>query len=117
MTGLDVFQRSESALGFRHNITYVALPTCFVYVAVILDVWSRMIVGYAIGRSARLTMAALKAAIERRRPPSGCIHHSDRGYQGGFKRSSQHRLCSLMAATRQAHLPAFSNPGSFSAGH
>jgi putative transposase len=42
-----------------------------------------MIVGYAIGRSidARLTMAALKAAIERRQPPSGCIHHSDRGSQ------------------------------------
>lgn len=42
-----------------------------------------MIVGYAIGRSidARLTMAALKAAIERRLPPSGCIHHSDRGSQ------------------------------------
>ncbi|RWP46908.1 MAG: hypothetical protein EOR05_20095 [Mesorhizobium sp.] len=61
----------------------MALPTRFVYVAVILDAWSRMIVGYAIGRSidARLTMAALKAAIERRLPPSGCIHHSDRGSQ------------------------------------
>ncbi|WP_292625605.1 DDE-type integrase/transposase/recombinase [Mesorhizobium sp.] len=59
------------------------MPTRFVYVAVILDAWSRMIVGYAIGRSidARLTMAALKAAIERRLPPSGCIHHSDRGSQ------------------------------------
>ncbi|TSE03262.1 IS3 family transposase [Mesorhizobium intechi] len=74
------------------DIIYVALPTRFVYVAVILDAGSRMIVGYAIGRSidARLTMAALKAAIERRQPPSGCIHHSDRGSQGGFKRSSQH---------------------------
>ncbi|MER8824216.1 IS3 family transposase [Mesorhizobium sp. M0991] len=59
------------------DITYVALPTRFVYVAVILDAWSRMIAGYASGRSidARLTMAALKAAIERRQPPSGCIHH------------------------------------------
>jgi putative transposase len=55
------------------DITYVALPTRFVYVAVILDAWSRMIVGYAIGRSidARLTVAALRAAIERRTPPPG----------------------------------------------
>ncbi|MDP9635093.1 UNVERIFIED_ORG: putative transposase [Ensifer adhaerens] len=65
------------------DITYVALPTRFIYVAVILDAWSRLIVGYAVNRSidARLTVAALKAAIERRRPPSGCIHHSDRGSQ------------------------------------
>ena len=74
------------------DITYVALPARFIYVAVILDAWSRMIVGYAIGRSidARLTVAALKAAIERRNPPRGCVHHSDRGSQGGFKRPSQH---------------------------
>lgn len=65
------------------DITYVSLPTRFVYVAIILDAWSRMIVGYAISRSidARLTIAALSAAIERRKPPPGCIHHSDRGSQ------------------------------------
>jgi putative transposase len=65
------------------DITYVAIPGRFVYAADILDAWSRLIVGYAIGRSidARLTMAALKAAIDRRRPPPGCIHHSDRGSQ------------------------------------
>ena len=51
-----------------------------------------MIVGYAIGRSidARLTVAALKAAVARREPPPGCIHHSDRGSQGRLKWSSQH---------------------------
>ena len=65
------------------DITYVALPARFVYVAVILDAWSRLIVGYAVGRSidARLTMAALKAAIDRRQPSPGCVHHSDRGSQ------------------------------------
>jgi transposase InsO family protein len=53
----------------------------FVYVAVILDAWSRRVVGYAISRSVdvRLTLAALNAAIEDRRPPAGCLHHSDRG--------------------------------------
>jgi len=65
------------------DITYVAILVGFVYVAVILDAWSRKVVGYAIGRSidARLTLAALRAAIERRRPPAGCVHHSDRGSQ------------------------------------
>ena len=59
------------------------MPGRFVYVAVILDAWSRLVVGYALGRSidARLTVAALKVAVDRRRPPPGCIHHSDRGSQ------------------------------------
>jgi putative transposase len=65
------------------DITYVAIAAGFVYVAVVLDAWSRRVVGYAIGRSidARLTVGALKVAIERRKPPPGCVHHSDRGAQ------------------------------------
>ncbi|MBS7589743.1 DDE-type integrase/transposase/recombinase [Ancylobacter defluvii] len=47
------------------DITYVAITIGFVYVAVILDAWSRKVVGYAIGRSidVRLTLAALRTAI------------------------------------------------------
>jgi putative transposase len=65
------------------DITYVAVVEGFAYVAVILDAWSRRAVGYAISRSidVRLTLAALKAAIESREPPPGCVHHSDRGSQ------------------------------------
>ena len=65
------------------DITYVAITASFVYLAVILDAWSRRIVGYAISRSidARLAAAALKAAINARDPPRGCVHHSDRGSQ------------------------------------
>ena len=65
------------------DITYVAIVEGFAYVAVILDAWSRRAVGYAISRSidVRLTLAALKAAIERRKPPPSCVHHSDRGSQ------------------------------------
>lgn len=65
------------------DITYVAIATSFVYVAVILDAWSRKVVGYAISRSidARLAVAALKAAIAARNPPQQCVHHSDRGSQ------------------------------------
>jgi putative transposase len=65
------------------DITYIAIATGFVYLAAILDAWSRRVVGYAISRSidARLAVAALKAAIRTRRPPEGCVHHSDRGSQ------------------------------------
>ena len=65
------------------DITYVAIATGFVYLAAILDAWSRRVVGYAISRSidARLAVAALKAAISTRNPPRGCLHHSDRGSQ------------------------------------
>jgi putative transposase len=73
------------------DITYVTIATGFVYLAAILDAWSRRVVGYAISRSidARLAVAALKAAISARNPPRGCVHHSDRGSQGRFKWSSQ----------------------------
>jgi len=65
------------------DITYVAIIDGFAYVAVILDAWSRRAIGYAISRSidVRLTLAALNAAIESRKPQPGCIHHSDRGSQ------------------------------------
>jgi putative transposase len=65
------------------DLTYVAVAVGFVYVAVIMDAWSRRIVGYAMSRriDARLTLAALDAAIALRRPPPGCVHHGDRGSQ------------------------------------
>ncbi len=65
------------------DLTYVAIPGGFVSLAVILDAWSRKVVGYAISRSmdARIAVAALKAAIRNRTPPKGCIHHCDRGSQ------------------------------------
>jgi putative transposase len=65
------------------DITYVAIATGFVYLAAILDAWSRRVVGYGLGHriDTRVALAALFAAIEARRPAPGCIHHSDRGTQ------------------------------------
>src|SRR3954451_24654581 len=73
------------------DLTYIRILSGFVYLAVILDAWSRRVVGWAISPriDAELALAALEAAIAGRAPPSGCVHHSDRGSQGGFKRSSQ----------------------------
>jgi putative transposase len=55
------------------DITYVTILVGFVYLAVILDAWSRKVVGYALSRriDARLAVAALKAAIQARDPPKG----------------------------------------------
>jgi len=65
------------------DLTYVTIPGGFVYLAAILDAWSRKVIGYAISRSmdARIAVAALKVAIRSRSPEKGCIHHSDRGSQ------------------------------------
>jgi len=65
------------------DITYIRILTGFVFLAVILDVFSRRVIGWAIAKSLehRLTLAALRMAIEQRKPPEGTIHHSDRGVQ------------------------------------
>jgi putative transposase len=86
--GITPGEYSNGASGENHSgnhtdITYIAITSGFVYLAAILDAWSRRVVGYAISRSidARLALAALKAAIRTRNPPQGCVHHSDRGSQ------------------------------------
>ncbi len=65
------------------DITYIRLKAEFVYLAVILDVFSRKVVGWALERTlaARLPIAALQSAIAKRQPPPGLGHHSDRGVQ------------------------------------
>src|SRR5205085_3151578 len=74
----------ESALGGRHHvadITYVRLVAEFVYLAVVLDAFSRRAVGWALGRSLQtaLPLAALETAFHNRQPQAGLVHHSDRG--------------------------------------
>jgi putative transposase len=65
------------------DITYVRLRREFIYLAVILDVYSRRVVGWGISRQLdnRLALEALESAFQQRRPPAGLIHHSDRGVQ------------------------------------
>lgn len=98
------------------DFTYVATWTGFVYVAFVIDAYARRIVGWRASRTAHagFVLDAFEQALHDRRPVGGgLVHHSDRGVQGGFKRPSQHRLCSLMTATRQTPLPAFSSPRVF----
>ena len=65
------------------DITYIRIRTGFVYLAAILDAFSRRVIGYAISPrlDASLTLEALCMAIARRQPGPGVIHHSDQGVQ------------------------------------
>lgn len=65
------------------DITYIRIRTGFVYLAAILDAYSRKVVGYAVSTrlDTALTLEALRTAIKRRRPRPDAIHHSDQGVQ------------------------------------
>ncbi len=65
------------------DITYIRLLEEFVYLAVILDAFSRRVIGWALEPTleAELTHQALRMAIQQRRPGPGLVHHSDRGVQ------------------------------------
>jgi putative transposase len=65
------------------DLTYIRLRTEFVFLAVILDRFSRKAIGWALDRSltARVAVSALQQAIERRQPAPGVVHHSDQGIQ------------------------------------
>ena len=65
------------------DLTYVWTAEGWLYVAVMLDLWSRCVVGWATGASlhARLASRAMHMAMQHRRPPKGLLHHSDRGVQ------------------------------------
>ncbi len=75
LTGLDQLWRAD--------ITYIRLKTEFVYLAVVLDAYSRRVIGWALDRSLEddLAIAALQMAFRRRAPGEGLTHHSDRGVQ------------------------------------
>ncbi len=65
------------------DITYIRIANGFIYLAVLLDLYSRKVIGWAISKKIdrKLTLDALNMAIRRRKPPKGVIHHTDRGVQ------------------------------------
>jgi putative transposase len=65
------------------DITYIRLRTEFIYLSVVLDAFSRRVIGWALGRTlaAELAVAALRMALIERQPAPGLVHHSDRGVQ------------------------------------
>ena len=92
--GLSVFPnliRGKVVTGLNQlwvaDITYIRITTGFVYLAVILDVFSRRVIGWAISKTLdhRFTLDALRIAIKNRYPFFGLIHHSDKGVQYACK--------------------------------
>ena len=79
LTGLDQLWVAD--------ITYIRLETEFIYLAVVLDAFSRRVIGWALGRTleASLAVQALQMAFRRRGPVKGLTHHSDRGVQYASK--------------------------------
>lgn len=75
LTGIDQLWRAD--------ITYIRLETEFVYLAVVLDAYSRRVIGWALDRRLEddLAIAALQMALRSRNPADGLTHHSDRGVQ------------------------------------
>jgi transposase InsO family protein len=88
------------------DITYIRLAEQFVYLAVVLDAYSRRVVGWALdsGLETALAVAALRQAIDGRQPAPGLVHHSDRGVQYASV---------VYAALLQEHgiVPSMSRPG------
>lgn len=82
----DLVKREFTADGANQlwvaDMTYVPTWAGFIYLAIVLDVWSRRVVGWAIGEqmTAELVLAALNMALQQRKP-DGVIHHSDQGSQ------------------------------------
>lgn len=75
LTGIDQLWRAD--------ITYVRLETEFAYLAVVLDAFSRKVIGWALDRTLEATLAveALRTALKIRKPAAGMVHHFDRGVQ------------------------------------
>jgi putative transposase len=93
------------------DITYLRTWNGFVYLAFILDCYSRMIVGWQLATHLRseLVLDALEMANGLRRPQAGLIAHSDRGSQARLNRSSQRRVVEMILGARRAPRRAFSS--------
>ena len=113
------FEASAPNRKWIADFTYVWTAEGWLYVAAVVDLFSRRVVGWSMSAAmtAQFVTDALVMAIWRRGKPDALLHHSDRGCQGGFKRSSQHSPCWPIEATGQVPLRAFSNQASCGAGN
>jgi transposase InsO family protein len=99
VTALDLLCRAfgpgtvEVDRVYVSDITYIWTWEGWLYLATVIDLASRRVVGWAMAEHMRteLVSDALRMALAARRPAPGLIFHSDRGTQGGFRWSSQHR--------------------------
>ncbi|HEY5938909.1 MAG TPA: IS3 family transposase [Kofleriaceae bacterium] len=112
------FEVGERNKVWASDITYVYTRRGWAYLAAILDLGSRKVVGWRVEPTMEesLVLGALRLALEQRDPPPGLIHHSDRGSQLGFKWSSQRAYVSLSLVVLEGPRRESSNRASFAAG-
>ena len=101
------------------DMTYVPTKEGWLYLALVLDLYARKLVGWAMSETMpqELTLAALDMALGWRDPDADLVHHSDRGSQLGFKESSQRRLLERGILGDQAPRRAFAIRGSCEVSH
>ena len=97
------FQAAAPGALWVADITYVPTDEGFLYLAVVLDVFSRKVAGWAMRRSleAEVVTSALDMAVRRSTTTAGLVHHSDRGSQTRFKGSSQRCLVGQRLGARR----------------
>lgn len=94
------------------DMTYICTDEGWLYLAIVLDLFNREVVGWSIRprMTADIVTDALAMAWFRRKPVSGLIHHSDRGSRGGFNWPSQHPIVEQILSIRPGLLQVSSNP-------
>jgi putative transposase len=99
------------------DFTYIWTAEGWLYVAAVIDLFSRRVVGWSMSATmtAQLVADALMMAIWRRGNPDALLHHSDQGSQGGFNRSSQHLAHTALPGTGRGFLRVSSNQASCAA--
>jgi transposase InsO family protein len=115
----DLIQRhfgpcSEVDRRYVGDITYISTWEGWAYLATVIDLASRKVVGWALAHHMRtdLVTDALDAAFSTRQPPPGAIFHSDRGSQTGFNWSKQHQLPGWSVGVRRGLRQVSSSRGS-----
>ena len=100
------------------DISYVWTREGWLYLAVVIDLFARRVVGWSTGDRLHrdLALEALRKALVIRCPTAGLIHHSDRGSQLGFNRSSQ-RQCVQISLARPKPPQVFSIQASCAGDH
>jgi putative transposase len=96
------FRAAEPNRLWVADITYLPTWQGFLYLAVVIDAFSRRVVGWSMATYLRteLVLDALEMALGTRRPGPGLVHYSDHGSQREFKESSQHWLVRVRVGDR-----------------
>ena len=101
LEGIEIERINQVWVG---DITYIPLPNTFAYLAMLMDLYSRKIIGWSLDLNMEepLVIAALRQAIKARQPAKGLIHHTDRGGQYAGKKVSRNSCATKDASKHES---------------